>query len=214
MIGFKLSTRRACQLVRLNRSTQYYRSQAKDQTALRLRLRDLAAVRVGYGYRRLHVLLVREGWQVNHKRVYRLYREEGLSLRLKRKKKRVSLLRIPCPRATAPNEVWSMDFMTDHLSNGRAFRVLTLVDNFSRESSAIEVDFSLTGQRVVATLERVGGQNGLPKIIKVDNGPEFISKALDEWAYRKGIKLDFSRPGKPTDNAYCSDPLSLVHPCF
>jgi putative transposase len=200
--GFKISKRRACKTVLLNRSTEYYHSQAKDQSALIIRLRDLAQARVRYGYRRLHVLLLREGWKVNVKRVYRLYRQEGLSLRLKRKKKCVSVLRVEAAKPTSPNEVWSMDFVSDSLSNGQRFRALTIVDNFSRVSPAIEVDFSLTGRRVVEVLERVANSYGLPKIIKVDNGPELISKALDEWAYRQGVKLDFSRPGKPTDNAY------------
>jgi len=167
-----------------------------------MRIRELAASRVRYGYRRLHILLLREGWQINHKRVYRLYRQEGLSLRLKSKKKRTSEARILMPVATAPNQVWSMDFMADRLADGRQFRLLTLVDNFSRVSPAIEVDFSLTGKRVVEVLERLKRTHGLPQAIKVDNGSEFISKALDQWAYRNGIRLEFSRPGKPTDNAF------------
>ena len=167
-----------------------------------MRLKELAASRVRYGYRRLHVLLLREDWQINHKRVYRLYKEEGLSLRLKSKKKRTSQPRLPMPAATAPNQVWSMDFMADRLSNGRQLRLLTLVDNFSRESPAIEVDFSLNGNRVVEVLERLKWNRGVPKAIKVDNGSEFISKAVDGWAYRNQVKLDFSRPGKPVDNAF------------
>ena len=186
----------------LQRSSYYYRSRTDPQTELRVRLKDLAGVRVRYGYRRLHVLLKREGWPINHKRVYRLYKLEGLSLRLKTKKKRTSEPRVPMPVPTAPNECWSMDFVADRLSDGRQFRMLTLVDNFSRVSPAIEVDFSLTGRRVVEVLERLKLTHGLPKMIKVDNGSEFISKALDEWAHRNEVKLEFSRPGKPTDNAF------------
>jgi putative transposase len=186
----------------MQRSSYYYRKHRDTQDELRVRLKDLAAARVRYGYRRLHVLLRREGWSINHKRVYRLYKQEGLSLRLKTKKKRVSEPRVPLPQATAPNECWSIDFVADRLSNGRQFRLLTLVDNFSRISPAIEVDFSLTGKRVVEVLERLKVNYGLPKMIKVDNGSEFISKALDEWAHRNNVKLDFSRPGKPTDNAF------------
>jgi putative transposase len=167
-----------------------------------MRLKDLAAARVRYGYRRLHVLLVREGWAINHKRVYRLYKPEGLSLRLKTKKKRVSAPRIPLPTPSAPMECWSMDFVMDRLSAGQCFRMLTLVDNFSRVSPAIEVDFSLNGKRVVEVLERLKLTVGLPKTIKVDNGSEFISKTLDAWAHHNDVKLDFSRPGKPTDNAF------------
>jgi putative transposase len=167
-----------------------------------MRLRDLAAARVRYGYRRLHVLLRREGWRVNHKRVYRLYRLEGLGLRRKLRRKRVSPVRVVLPAATQPNERWSMDFMTDQLQDGRRFRVLTLVDNVTRESPAMEVGQSLTGQRVVTLLERVKATHGLPQRIAVDNGPEFISRVVDAWAHRNGVQLEFSRPGTPTDNAY------------
>jgi len=167
-----------------------------------VRLKDLAGARVRYGYRRLHILLKREGWQINHKRVYRLYKLEGLSLRLKTKKKRVSAPRVPLPAATSPNDCWSLDFVADRLSDGRQCRMLTLVDNFSRVSPAIEVDFSLNGKRVVEVLEGLKLNYGLPKTVKVDNGSEFISEAMDEWAHRNKVKLDFSRPGKPTDNAF------------
>ena len=201
-VGFRVSERRACRVAGVPRSTCRYRSRAKDQAALRLRLRDLAAVRVRYGYRRLHVLLQREGWRVNHKRVYRLYREEGLGIRVKRRKKRVSGPRVTPPPAQRPHERWSLDFLTDSLADGRRFRVLTIVDNVSRVSPAIEVGTSLTGERVVAVLERLKRMVGVPKRIAVDNGPEFISKALDAWAYSSGVQLEFSRPGKPTDNAF------------
>lgn len=201
-VGFRVSERRACRVIGVRRSSYRYRSRAQDQTALRMRLRELAAVRMRYGYRRLHVLLRREGWQVNHKRVYRLYRQEGLSLRLKARKKRVSGLRVALTAPQAPNQQWSMDFMSDSLYNGRRFRVLTLVDNMSRESPALEVATSLPGTRVVAVLERVARTYGLPQVLQVDNGPEFVSKALDAWAYRHGVKLAFSRPGTPTDNPY------------
>ncbi|MBC7806620.1 MAG: transposase [Akkermansiaceae bacterium] len=147
-IGFKVSERRACKLAGICRSTTRYQSQAKDQAGLRIRIRDLAGSRVRYGYRRLHVLLQREGWKVNHKRVYRIYRLDGLSLCLKTKKKRASSPRVPCPAATCPNDRWSMDFVADRLANGRAYRTLTLVDNVSKVSPAIEVDFALSGKRV------------------------------------------------------------------
>jgi len=188
--------------MKISASSYRYRSQAQDQTVLRMRIRDLAASRVRYGYRRLHVLLQREGWQINHKRVYRWYKLAGLSLRLKSVKKRRSVPRVPLPPAMAPNERWSMDFVSDRLADGRRFRLLALVDNFSKVSPALEADRSLTGERVVAVLEHLAKSGMKPKSIHVDNGPEFISKALDTWAYRNGVKLDFSRPGKPTDNAY------------
>jgi putative transposase len=201
-VGFRVSERRACRVVGIPRSSYRYRSIAADQTALRLRLRDLAATRVRYGYRRLHILLRREGWRVNHKRVYRLYREEGLGIRVKRRKKLASAPRVLPPPAHRPQERWSMDFLSDTLADGRRFRVLTIVDTVSRLSPAIEVGSSLTGERVVAVLERLQRTTGMPKRIATDNGPEFISKALDAWAYRNGVQLEFSRPGKPTDNAF------------
>ena len=201
-VGFQVSERRAWQVAGVARSSYRYRSQAKDQALLRQRLRELAAVRVRYGYRRLHVLLQREGWRVNHKRIERLYCEEGLSIRTKLRKKRVSLARLTPPPATQPNERWSMDFMADTLVHGRAFKVCTLVDNVSRVSPAIAVDFSIKGDHVVALLDRLKATVGRPKRLAVDNGPEFISKALDTWAYRNGVALEFSRPGKPTDNAF------------
>ena len=200
--GFRVSERRACRVAGVPRSTCRYRSAARDQTALRVRLRDLAASRVRYGYRRLHVLLRREGWMVNHKRVYRLYREEGLGIRVKRRKKLASAPRVLPPPAKRPRERWSMDFLTDGLANGQRFRVLTRVDTVSRVSPAIEVGVSLTGERVVAVLERLKRTTGTPQRIAIDNGPEFVSKALDAWAYRNGVQLEFSRPGKPTDNAF------------
>ena len=201
-VGFKVSERRACRVIPLARATHRYQSQAQDQGPLRIRLRDLALGRVRYGYRRLHVLREREGWHVNHKRVYRLYRLEGLSLRLKTRRKRVSGLRGPKPVATVPNECRSMDFMADRLVDGRRFRILTLVDNVSRVSPAIVADNALTGERVVEALDRLLASGQRPAMLSVDNGPEFISKALDAWAHRHGVRLEFSRPSKPTDNAF------------
>jgi putative transposase len=154
------------------------------------------------GAPRLHVLLRREGWAVNHKRVERLYRQEGLSLRRKRRKKAASHLRVVLPAPTRINERWSMDFVTDSLVNGRRFRALTIVDDHSRESVAIESDFSLTGERVARLLDRLEAMRGLPEVITVDNGPEFAGRALDAWAYARNIKLHFIRPGKPVENAY------------
>jgi putative transposase len=167
-----------------------------------MRIRDIALSRVSYGYRRVQVLLRREGWPVNHKRVYRLYRLEGLGMRPKRHRRHVTgCRRMERPTATHPNECWSMDFMGDELYNGQRIRLLTLVDNFTRESLAIEVDQHLGGQRVAEILTLVALERGKPEKIQVDNGPEFVSKKLDQWAYLNGVELDFSRPGKPTDNA-------------
>lgn len=168
---------------------------------MRIRLRDLAQARVSYGYRRLHVLLQREGWKVNHKRVYRLYRQEGLGMRPKKPRRHVTACRrLERPVATEVNESWSMDFMSDQLYDGRQIRLLTLVDNFNRESLAIEVGEHIGSDRVVEILTRLGKGRDLPKRIQVDNGPEFTSKRLDQWAYFNHVELDFIRPGKPADN--------------
>ncbi len=167
-----------------------------------MRIKEIAATRVHYGYRRVHVMLRREGWNDNHKRVYRLYRTEGLSLQHKRPKRNKSArLRQPKHLVRAMNEIWSMDFVSDALFDGRRLRALTVVDTYTRECLAIEVGQSLKGEDVVRTLERITGQRGWPGTIKTDNGSEFISKAMDRWAYENGVELDFSRPGKPTDNA-------------
>jgi putative transposase len=148
------------------------------------------------------VVLRREGFLINHKRTERIYRSEKLSLRIRRRKKFAAVIRTPLPEAVRTNQIWAMDFVSDSLWTGRRFRSLTMVDTFTKESLGIEVDTSLTGQRVVRVLERLSQMRGLPEYIRVDNGPEFISKALDEWAYRNNVKLDFIRPGKPTENAY------------
>ncbi len=198
---YEVSERRVCGVIQLQRSTCQYRSVADEQAALRIRLTDLAQARVSYGYRRLHVLLQREGWKVNHKRVYRLYRLEGLGMRPKKPRRHVTACRrIERPTATAVNESWSMDFMSDALFNGRRIRLLTIVDNFNRESLAIEVGEHIGSDRVVEVLTRLSKQRDLPKRVQVDNGPEFISKRLDQWAYFNRVELDFIRPGKPTDN--------------
>jgi len=158
---------------------------------------------VHYGYQRLWVLLRREGWLVNKKLVYRLYCEEGLGIRRRKPRRRKSVqVREARSMAQRANDSWSMDFVSDQLVGGQRFRLLTLVDNHSRESLAIEVGQRLTGDDVVRVLEGVVSQRGKPQTIRVDNGPEFISRSLDLWAYFNGVKLDFSRPGKPTDNAF------------
>jgi len=202
-MAYKVSQRRACSTLIFARSVVRYESRADPQTALRMRLRELAMVRVGYGYRRLHILLWREGWRVNHKRVYRLYRDEGLGMRKRTPRRRKACLKRELrPAAAEKNECWSMDFMSDQLFDGRRIRVLTLVDNHTRESLAIHVAQRIRGMEVAEVLERVSKKHGKPRTIRVDNGPEFISKDVDLWAYWNHVKLDFSRPGKPTDNAY------------
>ena len=169
-----------------------------------MRIKELAEARVSYGYRRIHVLLLREGWKVNHKRVYRLYKQEGLTMRSKKPRRRhvSGKNRIERPVAVARNETWSMDFMSDELFNGDRIRLFTLVDNFTRESPAIEVARSIPERRVVEVLYQIVTDLGLPKTIQVDNGIEFTSKVLDQWAYANGVEFDFSRSGMPTDTAF------------
>lgn len=200
---WELSERRACGLVSIDRSSARYRTKGSGDAELRGRLRQLAMERRRFGYRRLHVMLVREGQMVNHKRVYRLYREEGLTVR-KRRRKRVSRAeRMPLAAPAGPNQLWSLDFVQDTLSWGRKFRMLTVVDAYTRESLAIEVDTSLSGVRVARVLERVTQERGArPADVVLDNGPELTSRALDQWAYEKGIHLQFIDPGKPQQNGY------------
>jgi putative transposase len=167
-------------------------------------MKELAAVRVRAGYRQLHVLLRREGWDVNHKLVYRLYHDEGLSLRRQRKRRhRSAVRRKPCRPATGPNEVWALDFVHDALFDGRVFRVLTAVDEYTRECLLLEAARSFRGETVAQWLRRAIQERGTrPRRIRVDNGTEFTAKAMDRWAYDCGVEMDFSRPGKPTDNAF------------
>jgi putative transposase len=193
---------RACGLIGISRSLYCYRSQRSRCTALRHRMMEIAAVKRRYGYRRIHVLLKREGWRMNIKRTYRLYREAGLMVP-RRKRKRIGLIeRRPLPKPTRSNVSWSMDFVSDGLANGRRFRCLTIVDDCTRECLALEVDTSITGKRVVSVLERLADLRGLPQSISVDHGPEFEGQALDAWAYTNSVRLAFIRPGKPVENAY------------
>jgi putative transposase len=198
----RLSQRWACNIVGISRSSYRYQEKPKNDDEIRSRLRELAQQRRKFGAPRLHTLLRREGYLINHKRTERLYREEGLSLRLKKRKKRASHLRVILDRPDRINQHWSMDFVSDNLFNGRRFRVLTVVDDFSRECPVLEVDHSLTGQRVARVLDRLLLTRGLPAVITVDNGPEFISKALDLWSFENNVKLRFIQPGKPMQNGY------------
>jgi len=201
--AYRVSERHACTVAVLPRATHRYQSIRDPLTELRMRLRELAQSRIRYGYRKLRVLLMREGWKVGKKLVYRLYREEGLGLRARPKRRRMVCEHTrQKPRATGPNEVWSLDFVADQLSDGRRFRALTVVDVYTRECLAIEVGRGLKGHDVVRVLQRVSQQRGTPRILFCDNGSEFTSQAMDLWAYHNRVKIDFSRPGKPTDNAY------------
>ena len=195
--------RRACRVLRVDRPLYLYKPRRDEQADLKQRIREIAQTRVRYGYRRIHVLLVREGRVVNRKRIHRLYNELGLQLRHKKPKRRVKArLRDDRCAAMAHNETWAMDFVHDQLCTGRKLRILTIVDTFSRFSPAIDPRYNYRGEDVVQTLERVCKSVGYPKAIRIDQGSEFISRDLDLWAYQKGVTLDFSRPGKPTDNAF------------
>ena len=193
---------RACGLVEISRSLYRYRSRRPDSAALRARIEEIAALKRRYGYRRVYLRLRREGWQVNRKRVYWIYRDAGLAVR-RRKRKRIGLVeRKPLPKPAAANLSWSMDFVSDGLAAGRRFRCLTIVDDCTRECVAIEVGTSITGTRVQAVLDRLAETRGLPQSITVDHGPEFEGQVLDMWAYGANVQLSFIRTGKPNENAY------------
>jgi putative transposase len=206
-IQYKVSERRACRVVGINRATVRYRPTRKPElvqveAAVESRLVELARERPRFGYRRLGVLLRREGLVANHKRVYRLYKMSNLALRRKSRKRLASVSRVPLAQPACPNQVWAMDFVHDMLVDGRKFRTLNIVDVYTRECQAIEVDTSLGGARVVRVLERLRKEHGTPERIVMDNGPEFTGKALDAWAYSQKVTLEFIRPGKPMENGY------------
>lgn len=198
-----VSIRRACRVLSVDTSTYHYTSRRRGQADLEQRIKEIAETRMRYGYRRVHVVLQREGWMTNIKRTYRLYTAQGLQLRNKTPRRRVKakLREDRCP-ASQPNQTWAMDFVHDQLAMGKKIRVLTVVDIFSKFSPAVDPRFSYRAEDVVMTLERVCRHLGYPRTIRVDHGSEFVSRDLDLWAYAKGVTLDFSRPGKPTDNAF------------
>ena len=199
----RVSERHACRVARLNRGTFRYRGHKDPRTELRMRIREIAQARVRYGYRKIRVLLNREGWKVGKYLVERIYREEGLTLHQRRKRRRrVAEHRRERFHPTAPNQVWSMDFVADQLADGRRFRSLTVVDIYTRECLAIESEQRLKGEDVVRVLNRTKSQRGVPRMLYCDNGSEFSSQAMDLWAYQNGVRIAFSRPGKPTDNAF------------
>lgn len=199
---FGVSQRRACGLIGTHRSTVRYRPRVRADAALHERLIELARERGRFGYRRLHVLLRREGLVLNHKRVFRLYQLAGLVLRRQKRKRMPSVARGTPSLPTRPNECWALDFVSDTLAWGRRIRCLTVVDCFTRESPAIEVDTSLPGARVVRVLDHIAGQRGFPQGIVMDNGPELTGRVLDQWAYEHGVELRFIAPGKPVQNAF------------
>jgi putative transposase len=202
MQGHQIGITRACGLIGISRSLYRYQSRRTGDEAIQTRLCELAGQKRRYGYRRLHVLLKREGWDINHKRLFRIYQLAGLAVRRRKRKRIAGIERQPKAPSFKPNQSWSMDFVSDGLADGRRLRCLNIVDDFTKECLAIEVDTSLPGRRVVAVLERLAESRGMSESITVDNGPEFAGKMLDEWAYQRGLRLSFIQPGKPQQNAY------------
>jgi putative transposase len=200
---YTTSERHACRLAGIARRVYSYKSCRDPQTLLRLRMKELAMTRMRYGYRKIGVLLKREGFCHSIGMLYRVYREEGLSLRYRPgRRSKAQVTRPQRKPASRPNQAWSLDFVADQLSNGNRFRCLTIVDVFTRECLAIEVGQRLSGTDVVAVLNRIRQNGRVPGTLFCDNGSEFTSQILDLWAYHNKVKIEFSRPGKPTDNAF------------
>ena len=198
----RVSERRAVRFTGFPRATMRYRSVRPSQDALVARIVGLAAERPRWGYRWLHRLLLREGWGVNRKRVQRLYREAGLAVRRRRKRRRSGIPRPVRPPLTGPQQRWTLDFVSDSLSNGRRFRCLTVLDEWSREALAIHVASSIPAEAVIGVLEQLRIARGLPRVLVTDNGSEFTSRAFDAWAYSRDVQLAFIQPGKPQQNAF------------
>lgn len=200
--SFDVSLRRACGLIGIGSSSFYYEAAPRCDRALRSALRQAAQKRRRWGYRMLTEVLRRNGFVDNHKRIYRVYREEGLQVRIRRRRKTARWRGVKPRPASRANERWSMDFVSDQLADGRKIRTLNVVDDFTRECLAIEVDTSLGGWRVARVLDKLVAQRGHPQRVVTDNGPEFTGKVLDRWAYEHRVKLEFIEPGKPVQNCY------------
>ena len=198
----ELSQRRACRLIGCNRESARHVFKRSDDAALRAALKRLAEQKPAWGYRMLHGALRLDGWQVNHKKLHRLYRQEKLALRKKSNKRLKCEKRGAVEEVTRPGQRWTMDFVHDTLADGRSFRTLNLTDTFTRQCLGQEVDTSLSGKRVVRLLDRAMEKYGKPQEVQTDNGTEFRSKALDLWAYENTVKLVFIEPGKPTQNGH------------
>ncbi len=198
-----ISQRRACLLVGISRATMRYKPQcSQGEQTLKERIKAIAYERRRFGYRRVHQLLRREGTQVNHKKVYRLYREAGLAVRQRKRKKGIMVERQSLTLPNLPNHTWSMDFVMDSLCTGRRIKCLTIVDDFTKECLDIPVAHGISGEQVVRTLDGIAAFRGYPKAIRTDQGPEFTGKALDQWAYQNGVELKLIQPGKPMQNGY------------
>ncbi|MDA9481337.1 integrase [Bradyrhizobium sp. CCBAU 11445] len=202
MEAHEMSERRACKAIGCCRMTIRYRTTRADDAALRQRMRAIAEVRRRFGYRRLHVLLRREGYLVNHKKLFRLYREERLAVRRRGGRKRALGTRAPMVVPIAPNDRWSLDFVSDQLTDGRRFRILTVVDECTRECLALVADTSLSGSRVARELDRLIIERGKPKMVVSDNGTELTSNAILTWADQSRVAWHYIAPGKPTQNAF------------
>lgn len=197
----KFSQNKSCRLVKIDVSTYRYKSVKKDDSDLRKKILELAHKHKKYGYRRIFETLKEKGEKCNHKKIYRIYKEENLSVIRKKRKPRVKRMST-LVLASLPNEIWTMDFVSDSLANGRKIRTLNILDIVTRESLSIEVDFSLPARRVIRVLDRLLETRGTPKSIRIDNGTEFTSKIFVEWANKNNIKLVYIQPGKPTQNCH------------
>ena len=198
-----VSERRTCQLVGLSRSTLCYKPRRSEKNeSLKAKIIDLAQERRRFGYRRIHALLRREGVEANHKRTYRLYRKADLAVRRRKRHKGIAVPRKPLSLTPRRNEVWSMDFVMDALSHGRRIKILTIVDDCTKEAIDLAVDFGISGHDVTRVLDQAARFRGYPKAIRTNQGPEFTGRALDQWAYEHGVQLKRIQPGKSTQNAY------------
>jgi putative transposase len=201
-LSYRVSQRRACKVIGADRTSIRYRSQRPDDGAIRVRLRELAAVRRRFGYRRLHILLRREGMHMNQKKLRRLYAEERLQVRRRGGRKRALGTRAPMTIPQGPNRRWSLDFLSDALTDGRRFRILAVVDDFTRECLCLVADTSLSGQRVARELDAVIAERGRPLLCVSDNGTELTSMAILRWCQETGVEWHYIAPGKPTQNAF------------
>jgi putative transposase len=197
----RLSVSRACKLISLPRSQYYYKS-LKDDTAVIDALQKLSADHPTYGFRKLFAYLRRDGHDWNHKKVYRVYRQLKMNRRRKGKRRLPARIKQPLVQPPGANESWSMDFMSDSMVDGRKLRTLNIIDDCNREALAIEIDTSLSSKRVIRVLNKVIEQRGKPKVIRVDNGPEFTSKDLELWARDQQIEIQFIQPGRPMQNGF------------
>lgn len=201
-VQFGMSERRACLIIGADRKSMRYRARRADDAALRLRLRELAQRRRRFGYRRLHILLRRDGVLINRKRTQRLYREEGLTVRRRRGRKRAVGARAPIPAFALPNQRWSLDFVHDQLATGRRFRVLNFVDDLTRECLRAVADTSISGRRVARELANLIDERGPPKLIVSDDGTELTSHAVLSWCGEARVEWHYIAPGKPTQNGF------------